>query len=97
MYAMQLTRPGSPLKGVDIPIPKPNKNEILIKVTACGICRTDLYGEKFLALAPNIPIKTEVHIYPLIKVNEALDDLRHGRFTGAAVIQVETIAAPIHT
>jgi len=41
---------------------------------------------EFLALAPIIPIKTEVHTYPLIQVNEALDDLRHGRFTGAAVI-----------
>ena len=44
-------------------------------------------GTEFLALAPKIPIKTEVHTYPLIRVNEALDDLRHGRFTGAAVIQ----------
>lgn len=43
-------------------------------------------GEEFLDLAPKIPIKTEVHLYPLIKVNEALDDLRQGRFTGAAVI-----------
>lgn len=45
-------------------------------------------AEEFLALAPKIPIKTEVHAYPLIKVNEALDDLRHGRFTGAAVIEI---------
>lgn len=45
-------------------------------------------GEEFLALAPEIPVKTEVHAYPLLKANEALDDLRHGRFTGAAVIVV---------
>ena len=45
-------------------------------------------GEEFLALASKIPIKTEVHVYPLEKSNEALDDLRHGRFTGAAVIQI---------
>ena len=45
-------------------------------------------GEEFLALAPKIPIKTEVHIYPLVKTNEALDDLRHGNFTGAAVIEM---------
>jgi propanol-preferring alcohol dehydrogenase len=43
-------------------------------------------GEEFLALAPKVPIKTEVHTYPLKKANEALDDLRNGRFTGAAVI-----------
>ncbi len=42
-------------------------------------------GEEFLKLAPQIPIKTEVHPYPLERANDALDDLRAGRFTGAAV------------
>jgi propanol-preferring alcohol dehydrogenase len=46
-------------------------------------------GEEFLALAPRVPIKTEVHPYPLDRANEAIDDLRHGRFTGAAVIVVD--------
>jgi propanol-preferring alcohol dehydrogenase len=45
-------------------------------------------GEEFLALAPLVPVKTEVHSYPLEKSNEALDDLRAGRFTGAAVIAI---------
>lgn len=45
-------------------------------------------GEEFLALAPKIPIHTEVHTYPLIKANDALEDLRKGNFTGAAVIQI---------
>ena len=47
-------------------------------------------GEEFLALAPKVPVRTEVHPYPLDKANEALDDLRAGRFTGAAVIVVAT-------
>ncbi|MCK4462011.1 MAG: zinc-dependent alcohol dehydrogenase family protein [candidate division Zixibacteria bacterium] len=47
-------------------------------------------GEEFLALAPQVPIRTEVHPYPLEKANEALDDLRHGRFNGAAVIVVNS-------
>lgn len=46
-------------------------------------------GEEFLALAPKVPVRTEVHAYPLDKANEALDDLRAGRFTGAAVIVVD--------
>lgn len=46
-------------------------------------------GEEFLALAPKIPVKTEVHTYPLTEVNQALDDLRHGRFTGSAVIDIK--------
>jgi len=46
-------------------------------------------GHEFLQLAPKVPVRTEVHPYPLEKVNEALDDLRNGRFTGAAVIVVD--------
>ena len=57
--------------------------------TVCSVANlTRKDGEEFLALAPTIPIKTDVHTYPLIEVNEALDDLRHGRFTGAAVITI---------
>ncbi len=46
-------------------------------------------GEEFLALAPKVPVQTTVHPYPLEKANEALDDLREGRFEGAAVIVVD--------
>lgn len=52
-------------------------------------------GEAFLSLAPKIPIKTVVHSYPLVKVNEALDDLRQGKFTGAAVIKIDEHHEPI--
>lgn len=45
-------------------------------------------GEEFLKIAPLIPIKTQVTVYPLEKANEALEDLRRGRFSGAAVIQI---------
>lgn len=43
-------------------------------------------GLDFLPLAAEIPIRTEVTTYPLEQTNQALDDLRHGRFTGSAVI-----------
>jgi alcohol dehydrogenase, propanol-preferring len=43
-------------------------------------------GEEFLALAASAPLHTETHTYPLARANDALDDLRHGRFTGAAVL-----------
>lgn len=43
-------------------------------------------GEEFLPLAARIPVTTTVHAYALEQVNQALDDLRAGRFTGAAVI-----------
>jgi alcohol dehydrogenase, propanol-preferring len=43
-------------------------------------------GHEFLALAPQVPVQTEVTQYRLEDANQALDDLRHGRFRGAAVV-----------
>jgi propanol-preferring alcohol dehydrogenase len=43
-------------------------------------------GEEFLALAPRVPVRTRVTSYRLEAANEALADLRAGRFTGAAVL-----------
>ncbi len=43
-------------------------------------------GEEFLALAPKVPVRTTVTTYPLERVEEALSDLRAGRFEGTAVI-----------
>jgi propanol-preferring alcohol dehydrogenase len=43
-------------------------------------------GDEFLALAPKIPIHTETVPFPLEQANEALDRLRSGRLTGAAVL-----------
>ena len=43
-------------------------------------------GEELLALAPRVPVETRVSTYPLEQANEALADLRAGRFTGSAVI-----------
>jgi propanol-preferring alcohol dehydrogenase len=43
-------------------------------------------GEEFLALAPRAGVHTEVTTYPLERANEALADLRAGRFSGAAVV-----------
>ena len=43
-------------------------------------------GVEFLALAPEVPIRTETHAYPLNQANQALDDLREGRLSGAAVL-----------
>ena len=39
-----------------------------------------------LELAGTIPIRTHVRAYPLADANRALDDLRHGRLSGAAVL-----------
>ena len=45
-------------------------------------------GEEFLALAPSIPVRTEVRAFTLGAANAALDTLREGRLRGAAVLMV---------
>jgi len=43
-------------------------------------------GQEFLALAPKVPVHTEVVPFPLEKANEALQTLRDGKIRGAAVL-----------
>jgi propanol-preferring alcohol dehydrogenase len=56
-------------------------------------------AEEFLALAPHVPVRTEVQTFPLEAAEEALDSLRRGQVRGAAVLAVspselESCAAP---
>lgn len=43
-------------------------------------------AREFFELAPKVPVKTTTQTYPLEQANKALDDLRHGRVHGAAVL-----------
>ena len=59
---MQLDRPApvgaSPLHAVERAVPKPGAGEVLVRVDACGICRTDLHiveGELPLVRTPIVP------------------------------------------
>jgi len=45
-------------------------------------------AQEFLALAPKIPIRTEVEAFPLSAANDALNAVRSGKINGAAVLVV---------
>ncbi|WP_160285823.1 zinc-dependent alcohol dehydrogenase family protein [Pseudomonas knackmussii] len=53
-------------------------------VSVANLTRQD--GLDFFPIAAQAGVRTEVHRYPLEQANQALDDLRHGRFQGAAVL-----------
>ena len=58
MRAMLLERPGMALQAVELPVPRPAAGEILLRVEACGVCRTDLHlidGELPDPVLPMIP------------------------------------------
>jgi alcohol dehydrogenase, propanol-preferring len=45
-------------------------------------------GDEFIGLAPEVPVQTEIQLYPLPEANRALDDMRHGRVRGTAVLKI---------
>jgi propanol-preferring alcohol dehydrogenase len=47
-------------------------------------------GEEFMALAPRVPVKTEVEVFSLAEANEALEAICSGRLRGAAVLNART-------
>ncbi|MBS0613747.1 MAG: alcohol dehydrogenase, partial [Proteobacteria bacterium] len=53
-------------------------------LSVANLTRRD--GDEFLALAPRVGIRTHTRTYPLREANRALEDLRAGRFEGAAVL-----------
>jgi propanol-preferring alcohol dehydrogenase len=54
--------------------------------SVANLTRSD--AEEFLAIAPQVPVRTHVTTYPLAETARALEDLRAGAFTGAAVVDV---------
>jgi propanol-preferring alcohol dehydrogenase len=57
--------------------------------SVANLTRAD--GEEFLALAPTVPVRTEVETFPLEEANQALDRLRRGELRGAAVLVVHRV------
>ena len=56
MRAMTLTRPNSPLTLAEIPIPEPTKDQLLVKVECCAVCRTDLHVVDGELPDPKLPL-----------------------------------------
>lgn len=57
MRAMVLDGPGRPLRETRLPVPRPGPGQALIRVRACGVCRTDLHlldGEVQLTDPPRV-------------------------------------------
>jgi propanol-preferring alcohol dehydrogenase len=52
--------------------------------SVANLTRAD--GEEFLALAPEVPVRTTTEAFPLAEANTALDRLRRGAIEGAAVL-----------
>jgi propanol-preferring alcohol dehydrogenase len=56
MWAMILEAPGKPLVCREVPLPKPETGQVLVRVHACGVCRTDLHVVDGELPNPKLPI-----------------------------------------
>ncbi len=56
MQGMQLQIPGHPLVPVELPIPEPGPGKILVRIQACGVCRTDLHVVDGELPDPKLPL-----------------------------------------
>jgi propanol-preferring alcohol dehydrogenase len=56
MKAMVLERPGEPVRAATLPDPVPGPGQLLLKVAACAVCRTDLHLRDGEIDAPKLPI-----------------------------------------
>lgn len=56
MRAMVLEKPGKPLRLADLPVPKTGPGQLLIRVHACAVCRTDLHVIDGDLSQPELPL-----------------------------------------
>ena len=56
MRAMVLREPGRPLEAADVPEPRPGPGEVVVRVRACGVCRTDLHIVDGDLTEPKLPL-----------------------------------------
>src|SRR6058998_1881222 len=56
MRAMVLDKPGQPLQLRDVPKPKPSRGQLLVRVSTCAACRTDLHVVDGELPNPKLPL-----------------------------------------
>jgi propanol-preferring alcohol dehydrogenase len=56
MQAMVLEKPGRPLKWLEVPVPTPKPEQVLLRVHTCGVCRTDLHVVDGELPHPKLPL-----------------------------------------
>jgi propanol-preferring alcohol dehydrogenase len=83
MKAMVLDSPGSTLRLVDLKMPEPGPGQVLVKVSACGVCRTDLHVVDGDLKHPKLPIVPGHEIVGYVAaLGAGVEDLKIGQRVG---------------
>lgn len=85
MHAMVLEAQGRPLRAHELPVPKPGPGQVLIKVGACGVCRTDLHIVDADLKQPKLPLVPGHEIVArVVTCGAGVTDLKPGQRVGVA-------------
>ena len=83
MLAMLLDAPCRPLRAADVPRPVPGPGDVLVRVRACGVCRTDLHIVDGELVAPAYPVIPGHEIVGVAEeVGEAVERIAPGDRVG---------------
>ncbi len=83
MHAMVLERVGEPLQLRELPVPEPRENQVLIRVRACGVCRTDLHVFDGELPHPKLPLILGHQVVgEVVKLGAGVEGLQVGQRVG---------------
>ncbi len=83
MRAMLLHRPGGPLTLTALPVPEPGAGQVLLRVRACGVCRTDLHVVDGELEDPKLPLVPGHQIVGVVEgVGEGVERFSEGDRVG---------------
>ena len=87
MRAVVLEQPGplepGRLRLADVPVPKPAAGQVLVRVSACGVCRTDLHVVEGDLPDPRLPVIPGHQVVGTVEgLGEGVRDDAHGARVG---------------
>ena len=83
MRAMILETPGQPLRPAELPVPRPDEHQVLLRVRACGVCRTDLHIADGELAEPKLPlIMGHMIVGEVAEAGEEVGDIAVGAHVG---------------
>jgi propanol-preferring alcohol dehydrogenase len=83
MQAMMLEKQKQPLALKTLPVPQPSAQQVLVKIIACGVCRTDLHITDGELAHPKLPLIIGHEIVGVVaKKGSAVTKLNEGDFVG---------------
>ncbi len=80
---MLLNQPGQPLRAAEIDTPRPGRRQLLLRVRACGVCRTDLHLVDGELPDPKLPIVPGHEVVGTVEaIGEGVTDISRGARMG---------------